>query len=346
MWRETALRGLVGALSCALTGNSSLVWADTTPDSERPAAAAAPAPTPEPPRDPLLRSLMQEAVGREHGENGYPRDAMRAAALYCQAARLGDPEGQYALAWMLANGRGVERSDAGALALFRSAARQGHAGAQRALERVAEGEERLPACMTEVIRSPAELARSGASLFPKPVAPAPSRRDIGSLQPRFATGQTEVEYVAGLPPPARKVATIIRWLAPEYHVDARLALALATAESNFDPRAISPKNAMGVMQLIPATAERFNVRNPYDPIDNIRGGLKYLRWLLAYYEGNVPFVLAAYNAGEGAVDRFGGIPPYLETIDYVKRIRTLFPESEHRYDAAVTGPSPLVRRQR
>ncbi|MEO7403141.1 MAG: hypothetical protein ABIU95_05675, partial [Burkholderiales bacterium] len=168
MWRDTALRASTGVIVVALIGHSPAVLADDSSASERPTEATTPAAAPVPPRDPLLRSLLQEAVGREHGENGYPRDPPRAAALYCQAARLGDAEGQYALAWMLMNGRDIERSDAGALALLRMAARQGHAAAQRALERLAEGEERPPACMTEVVRSPAELARSGALLFPKP----------------------------------------------------------------------------------------------------------------------------------------------------------------------------------
>ena len=74
--------------------------------------------------------------------------------------------------------------------------------------------------------------------------------------------------------------------------------------------ALSPKNAKGLMQLIPATAARFNVRNPYDPAQNIRGGIAYLSWLLAYFEGDVTLVAAAYNAGEGAVERYRGVPPY------------------------------------
>ena len=87
-------------------------------------------------------------------------------------------------------------------------------------------------------------------------------------------------------------------------------MALITAESNFNPKAISPKNAQGLMQLIPATAVRFGVKNAYNPVENLKGGLAYLQWLMAYFKGDVALVLAAYNAGEMAVEKYRGIPPY------------------------------------
>jgi soluble lytic murein transglycosylase-like protein len=96
------------------------------------------------------------------------------------------------------------------------------------------------------------------------------------------------------------------------------------------------------MQLIPDTASRFSVRNAYDPAENVRGGLSYLRWLLAYYRGQVELAAAAYNAGEGAVDRHRGVPPYAETRDYVKKIRRLYGANEHPYNPHVTEPSPLM----
>jgi soluble lytic murein transglycosylase-like protein len=119
-----------------------------------------------------------------------------------------------------------------------------------------------------------------------------------------------------------------------------LALAIARTESNFNPSAVSGKNAQGLMQLIPETSVRFNVRKPFDPEQNIRGGLAYLRWLLAYFRGDVALVAAAYNSGEGTVNRYRGIPPYPETRDYVKRILNFFPRDAHPYDEAVTPPSP------
>jgi soluble lytic murein transglycosylase-like protein len=117
-------------------------------------------------------------------------------------------------------------------------------------------------------------------------------------------------------------------------------------ESNFNPAALSNKNAQGLMQLIPDTAARFNVRQPFDPEQNLRGGLAYLRWLLAYFEGDVSLVAAAYNAGEGAVNRYRGVPPYAETQGYVKRIISIFKRDDHPYDAKVTTPSPELPRIR
>ena len=100
------------------------------------------------------------------------------------------------------------------------------------------------------------------------------------------------------------------------------------------------------MQLIPETSERFNVKNPYDPAQNIRGGLTYLRWLLAYFEGDVALVAAAYNAGEGKVERYRGVPPYLETRAYVQRILKAVGATAHPFDRSVAQPSPALERIR
>jgi soluble lytic murein transglycosylase-like protein len=127
-------------------------------------------------------------------------------------------------------------------------------------------------------------------------------------------------YLSGLPQDRKQVARLIRRLAPVYRVDPHLALAIASAESNFNSHAVSPKMAMGVMQLIPATAERFNVRQPFDAEQNIRGGLAYLRWLHQRFGGDIVRIVAAYNAGEGAVTQYNGVPPYRETQTYVVRV--------------------------
>ena len=108
--------------------------------------------------------------------------------------------------------------------------------------------------------------------------------------------------------------------AKRQNVDAALVSAILRAESNGNPRSVSRKGARGLMQLMPATARRLNVRWPFDPAENIRGGVQYLKELAGRFANRPELVLAAYNAGEGAVEDFGGVPPYRETIGYVKRV--------------------------
>ena len=151
--------------------------------------------------------------------------------------------------------------------------------------------------------------------------------------------EVEDDFVARTPE-QKKAADLVRKLAPEYRISPVLALAIIRAESNFDPNARSPKNAQGLMQLIPETSARFNVKKPFDPAQNIRGGLAYLRWLLAYFRGDVRLVAAAYNSGEGTVEKYRGIPPYAETRAYVQRIKRYFRRDKHPFDATVTDPSP------
>jgi soluble lytic murein transglycosylase-like protein len=252
--------------------------------------------------------LVADAIAFEHGE-GVPKDMLKAARLYCAAARAGNAEAQFNLGWMYANGRGVAKDDAAAGALFALAAQSGHAQARTMVTHLsARGE--LPDCM----RLP-ELSRWPVLEEPDP----------------FAI----------LPPPQQKIAALVNRVAPRYGIEPRFALAVIAVESNFEPRARSIRDARGLMQLVPGTAQRFNVRNPYNVDDNVRGGLTYLRWLLAYYRGKVTLVAAAYNAGEAAVDKYGGIPPYPETRTYVKRVMRLFNSESHPFDGRVVAPSPI-----
>jgi len=108
--------------------------------------------------------------------------------------------------------------------------------------------------------------------------------------------------------------------AKRWNVDASFVSALIRAESNYEPRAVSRKGARGLMQLMPATARRLSVARPFDPAANVGGGVRYLRELVDRYGNRPDLVLAAYNAGEGAVETYGGVPPYRETVSYVSRI--------------------------
>jgi len=119
-------------------------------------------------------------------------------------------------------------------------------------------------------------------------------------------------------------ANIINAACERFAVDPSLVHAIVKVESDFNPFAISRKGAMGLMQLMPQTASTLNVRNTFSPHENVEGGVKYLRYLLDRYEGNLSLALAAYNAGETAVKKWGTIPPFKETQDYVKKIMHIY----------------------
>lgn len=113
----------------------------------------------------------------------------------------------------------------------------------------------------------------------------------------------------------------VRTTAVQYSVDPHLVKAVIRAESNFDPMAVSSKGAMGLMQLMPDTARQHEVKNAFDPAQNIQGGVRHLRYLLTRYQGDLDLVLAAYNAGTKPVDAMNGIPNFPETREYVRRVR-------------------------
>ncbi len=128
--------------------------------------------------------------------------------------------------------------------------------------------------------------------------------------------------------------------ARRYGVDASLVSAVIRAESNFQPRAVSRKGARGLMQLMPATANRLSLSYPFDPVANVRAGVRYLKELLDRFDHRPELVLAAYNAGENAVETYGGVPPYRETVGYVNRILSWWTPA---LAAAVASPPSSVR---
>jgi soluble lytic murein transglycosylase-like protein len=126
-------------------------------------------------------------------------------------------------------------------------------------------------------------------------------------------------------------------IAAEHSLSPLLIHSVIKVESNYNPYAVSSKGALGMMQLIPETARRFGVKNVFNPVENIQGGAKYLRYLLDLFDNSYPLALAAYNAGEAAVARYGGIPPYPETQNYVILVRR---ELELAKKAAALKPAP------
>jgi soluble lytic murein transglycosylase-like protein len=136
-------------------------------------------------------------------------------------------------------------------------------------------------------------------------------------------------------------AAEIRAAAARFGVDEALVRAIVHAESAFNPNAVSHKGAQGLMQLIPATADRFDVADPFDPAQNIAGGVQYLAWLLDRFDDNITLAAAGYNAGEGNVDRYGGVPPFDETQRYVGRVATLHARYREALGAAGSVAVPM-----
>lgn len=284
------------------------------------------------------RRLVDNGIRHEHAE-GVNRDFATAHDYYCAAARAGYGDALVRLGWMYANGRGVPHDDAVAHALFARAAGWGHEMGARLASVIRAGEPRLPPCMQLRAAEPSGAPTASGG-------PGPARRSASSGPTPQVAQPAEFRRPPSTVERKRIVEAVLR-MAPQFRLDPRLVMAVMSTESNFDPMARSPKNAMGLMQLIPETAERFAVRDAYDPIENLRGGMAYLRWLLAYFRGDVTLALAGYNAGEGAVDRFRGVPPFSETLAYVQRIRAQYPFDRHPYDPRATAPSfamgPLMR---
>jgi soluble lytic murein transglycosylase-like protein len=140
----------------------------------------------------------------------------------------------------------------------------------------------------------------------------------------------------------RSIFELVHKMVQQYQVAPQLTLAIIAAESNFDSLALSPKNVQGLMQLTPQTSACFYPSNAFDPAQNIRSGLSYLRWLLAYFQGDVALVAAAYNAGEGRVKHYQEGRLIWVTRAYIQRILNAMGTPTHPFDASVTRPSPAL----
>jgi soluble lytic murein transglycosylase-like protein len=159
------------------------------------------------------------------------------------------------------------------------------------------------------------------------------------VRPDPKTGRLVRSVVAPLKPSIKKeeIEQIAETVAAQQGVEAPLVHSVIRAESNFNPGAVSPRGAQGVMQLIPSTAKRFGVDDAFDARQNIEGGVKYLKFLLGYFQGDYTKTIAAYNAGEKAVDKYQGVPPYAETRNYVWQVAKNLKAAREKQPAKTAG---------
>ena len=268
---------------------------------------------------PAVAQLLQKAQEDEQNPDTY-EGMWQAANRYCTASRMGSTEAQFRLGMLFAFGRGVPESQELAASLFSLAANQGHAQALAMLDTIRMTSNTLPDCVMQ------------ASAPPRGPRPGATDALVAGIDKHLDDLPRNRRWIIDL------VGTQARWNA----VDPRLILSIIAAESNFETTATSPKSAMGLMQLIPATAERFNVQSAYNATQNIRAGLSYVRWLLSYYQGDLKLTLAAYNSGEGVVDRYKGIPPFKETRAYVQKVIALYGKATHPFDDKAGKVSPIL----
>ena len=244
-----------------------------------------------------LEAQIELAIAYEHGE-GVDKDPHKAVQWYCQAALAGSQTAQRNLAGMFLNARGLDRDEALAVRWYRAAARSGDQFSEQMLARLD--------------------------------AQANTEKVICIKRP------TPVWETARCSSSCKTVVRQVKNIAPHYNIDAYLVLAMIQQESNFKINVRSHKGAIGLMQLMPDTAKRFGVKDINDPIENIKGGIRYLKWLLKHYRGNVSLALAGYNAGENKVASYKGIPPYKETRNYVKQILNVYGKKFHPYQKDIT----------
>jgi soluble lytic murein transglycosylase-like protein len=197
-----------------------------------------------------------------------------------------------------------------------------------------------------VMRTPAYRKPSAqASSFAPTNLYAPGLYGQRSYTPRNYSPRAERRLSRVNEGNRQRFAPDINRVAAQHRLEPALLHAVISAESSYNPWAVSPKGAMGLMQLMPGTAARFGVGNPYDPVANMQGGARYLRWLLDYFN-DTRLAVAAYNAGEGAVQKYGNqIPPYRETQNYVVKVLGYYQQYQNGgglYATSASGVSPLA----
>lgn len=281
------------------------------------------------------------------GKNPSPEKYQQVYDEYCQKGRDGNANALFALGWMHATGKGGPANQNIAKSFYLMSADRNNQLAMNALAKLPEStEQQFPMCMLPDPNA-YTLAREDShhQLVAKLQAEQNAKLQAEELarQAILAEKAANAARAERLFKRQRKLYRMVKRIARKYKVDPKLVMSFIAIESGFDTYATSVKNAQGLMQLMPFTAERFGIRDAYNPKENVKGGVRYLRWLLAYYQGNVELVAAAYNAGERAVDRYKGVPPYPETQNYVKKIAKLYGIETHPYRKRYVKPSPIAQ---
>jgi soluble lytic murein transglycosylase-like protein len=203
-----------------------------------------------------------------------------------------------------------------------------------------------PGASAQIARS---VDTSGRELFINADPPVSAKLKVAAAKPRRTIYLPAESNFMGPGRPAMSidrdgVEKLVREAADRHSVDPALVRAVIETESNWNPTAVSRKGAGGLMQLIPTTAQRYGANDVFNPQQNIDAGVRHLKWLLERYNGNLDLALAAYNAGEGAVDRAHGIPAFRETRNYVQKVQdAYFRPGSGRLDGAFTNPRAIHR---
>jgi soluble lytic murein transglycosylase-like protein len=196
-----------------------------------------------------------------------------------------------------------------------------------------------PASSTRVVKSVVRADAYGRLVRSVVVVPRVVRENVIAATPVVPGVPAAEPEAAGAAEPAT-FREAVDQIARKHDLPPQLVHSVIRVESNYNPYAISPKGAQGLMQLVPGTARRFGVTNVFNPAQNIEGGARYLRYLLDLYKNDYRLALAAYNAGEGAVAKHGGVPPYPETVNYLQQVRRRLAEASQHQAAKKVEAKP------